>query len=105
MGLAIGAFKDIKEYAAIAALVIFQKIVVALSFGVLFVSGGRLCCDKSSVIFGILFTAATPIGIGIMWAGFEDDMRKTDPLILCIQGVVCGAIIYLACSDLIAREF
>lgn len=52
-----------------------------------------------------MFTAATPVGIGIMWAEFEANIRKSDPAILCIQGAVCGAIIYMACSDLIAREF
>lgn len=40
-----------------------------------------------------------------MWADLGDDIRKSDPSILCIQGVVCGALIYIACSDLIAREF
>lgn len=40
-----------------------------------------------------------------MWAGYEDEIRKSDPAILCVQGSVCGAIIYIACSNLLAREF
>ena len=40
-----------------------------------------------------------------MWADFSEDIRETDPTILCIHGVICGAMIYYACSDLIAREF
>lgn len=105
MGLAIGAFKEVKEIGLIAIIVIVQKIPISLSFGVMFLSASRLCCSAYTLIFGLLFTAATPVGVGLMWAELGEDLRKTDPAILCIQGVVCGAIIYIACSDLIAREF
>lgn len=105
MGLTIGAFKEVKEIGLIAVIVILQKIPIALSFGVLFLSAGRMCCSGFTIIFGVIFTAATPIGVGLMWANLDEHIRKSDPAILCIQGGVCGALIYIACSDLIAREF
>lgn len=85
--------------------VILQKVPIAISFGVLFLSAGRLCSSLLTLGYGILFVAATPLGIGIMWADFGENIRETDPTILCIHGAVCGTLIYYACCDLIAREF
>ena len=104
MGLAIGAFKDAMEIGLIGIIFIVMKIPISLAFGVMFLSAGRLCCKPVTIIFGFLFAAATPVGIGIMWAE-EDIIYKSDPAICVIQGIVCGAIIYLACSNLLAREF
>ena len=42
-GLAIGAFKEVKEIGLVAVIVIIQKIPIALSFGVMFLSAGRRC--------------------------------------------------------------
>lgn len=41
-----------------------------------------------------------------MWGeGTYEGLRKIDPVMLIIQGCVCGGVIYISCSDLIAREF
>lgn len=83
-GLAIGAFDNVEDIGLIAVLVIFQKITISFSFGVMFLSAGRLCGDLLTVLFGFLFVVATPIGIGIMWGEGDEGLRKIDPVMLII---------------------
>ena len=71
----------------------------------MFVSASRLVCEPLTLLFGFLFTIATPIGVGIMWGEGDTGLRKIDPVMLIIQGCTCGGVIYISCSDLIAREF
>ena len=78
---------------------------ISFSFGVLFLSASKLCADPLTIIFGMLFVISTPLGVGIMWGIGDEGLRETDPLILIVQGVVCGGLIYLSACDLIAREF
>jgi len=104
-GLAIGTFKVHKDISLIALVLIVYKIPVAFAVGVVFLSSGRYCCSFITLFFGFLFMLSTPGGIILMTYLENNANMKSELTFIIVQGLVCGFLIYFACSDLIANEF
>ena len=101
-GLSVGVFSEVQQMVILALSVLIHKIPVSYTLGMTFQSAGIKKTSCIAVAIFVSFILASPIGLIL---GSMISKSELTLVLVIIQSIAAGTFVYLACCDLIFREF
>ena len=99
-GIACGLATDLSTVILMVTAIVLHKGAAGMSLGISMAKAfpNR---DQFIIVLLLLFSIATPLGVGIGWAVSEDSPMME----VVFASLAAGTFLYIACSEVIIEEF
>ena len=101
-GLSVGVFDEVSSMIVLSLSVLIHKIPVSCTLGMTFQNAGMQKSSCIAIAIFLAFILASPIGL---FLGQLISQSELTLVLVIIQSLAAGTLVYLATCDLLFREF